>query len=1140
MGPPGGPPDFACAPTQERLTAAGRNSMLAAPSWVLRVDCPLCHARPSPPPPGAPMRFLSRRLVVGVVCGAVAALGAGGPLRNAWRAANPQPDYLRQLARADVAQRFRPRLSIRTAYRRCQDRRTEAGAADLPRSLCETRDGDALPSGTMLDISASAARAARDVGDITALHATALADLVWADSAGISLDLAITHLKAVARVSSRPTPVLADLAAAHLVRAERRQTPRDLLEALEAAATAVELDSLNAAARFNLALALDRLMLTREAAAAWQAYLRTESASERVAEARESAPSARQSRVASPPAALQAPADTLAAWATGAPQAAREYGWDHLLGEWGAATLRGDSTRAARLVRTTALIGDALERRGGDATLADAARTLLGRPAGSHARRRLRIVAAAHRTFAEGRAFFIAENYEAARPLFARVVERTDTATPLHQWAEYYYAATLVQSGRAREAEAALGRLLARAEPSRRRALVAHALRAMGSALMWRGDHEGALIQLRTATDLFARIGEHENLGAAHFTTASALYILGDLTGLDASMYRARVALDGYDASPWLHNVLYVWGQATARAGLRRAAVLLQNEGVAVATRTGSPTFVAEARLARARLLMAAGAHQSAQTDVAAAREVIPQIVSQSARGWMLADLRLAEATLLFEYGPARAVGALDSAVAFFEAPLNPVRLLPALITRAEALLRLGHAERAERDLERAVALIEEQGAAVRSTPLRTSLLDATRAVLDRLVMLRVARGRPTGALALLERGRASLASTAGTTSHATLRTTPGAEAATAAADRAQPRVLAPPGVTGVEYALVGDTLLAWTVADTAVRLTRTRVDRDRLLQTVERARTLLEVRAGDGAVGPDLATLYDWLVRPIAPQLRAADMPLLLVADGELAGVPFAALLDTASRHYLVETHTLRFASSLRGLPGERPGAKRRLGPGVTAPGLKALLIADPDFDVRANPGLRRLPGASAEVRALAAEYVGSTVLHGSAARRDVVAGAIPRAAVVHFAGHAVFDDDVPEQSRLVLAANPTDPGSASDLSAADVERLNLQDVRLVVLSACETLRGHGGRSGGFAGLSGAFLAAGADGVVGSLWRVDDALTRPLMLQLHRAYRQTGDGAEALRRAQVQMIRSGTDEERSPAAWGAFRFAGP
>jgi CHAT domain-containing protein len=96
------------------------------------------------------------------------------------------------------------------------------------------------------------------------------------------------------------------------------------------------------------------------------------------------------------------------------------------------------------------------------------------------------------------------------------------------------------------------------------------------------------------------------------------------------------------------------------------------------------------------------------------------------------------------------------------------------------------------------------------------------------------------------------------------------------------------------------------------------------------------------------------------------------------------------------------------------------------------------------------------------------------------------------------------------------------------------------VVLSACETLRGTGGSTaGGFEGLAGAFLAAGSTGVVGSLWRVDDALAHALMGEYHRAYAATGDGAGALRTAQLRLLGSGDPARRSPAAWAGFHYAG-
>jgi CHAT domain-containing protein len=72
-------------------------------------------------------------------------------------------------------------------------------------------------------------------------------------------------------------------------------------------------------------------------------------------------------------------------------------------------------------------------------------------------------------------------------------------------------------------------------------------------------------------------------------------------------------------------------------------------------------------------------------------------------------------------------------------------------------------------------------------------------------------------------------------------------------------------------------------------------------------------------------------------------------------------------------------------------------------------------------------------------------------------------------------------------------------------------------------------------AGLSAALIGAGAEGVVGSLWRVDDQHTRELMIAFHRAYRASGDPAAALHAAQLALLRSPDASLRSPAAWAGF-----
>jgi CHAT domain-containing protein len=176
--------------------------------------------------------------------------------------------------------------------------------------------------------------------------------------------------------------------------------------------------------------------------------------------------------------------------------------------------------------------------------------------------------------------------------------------------------------------------------------------------------------------------------------------------------------------------------------------------------------------------------------------------------------------------------------------------------------------------------------------------------------------------------------------------------------------------------------------------------------------------------------------------------------------------------------------------------------------------------------------------VEAVAPLYPDTMLLPGAEARIPAVTSRLPRAGIFHFAGHSIFDDERPGRSFLLLASAAGD-STGGRLSAAALGALDLRALDLVVLSSCETLRSPGGRSGGFAGLAGALLGAGVDGVVGSPWKVEDGLSRQLMTEFHRAYRRTGDAAASLRAAQLRAMRGPDPALREPAVWAAFRYVG-
>ena len=1034
-----------------------------------------------------------------VTCLALA-LGCGGDKR---------PDAARGVL-DELARRLQPlpplapRFSITPARPRCTPRWWPARTAWKG---CEAGTGGGASRVNLTDLVARARRDVEERSDPEAMHALALIDLLDERAPATSIQHAISSLRTTATRVGRPAPVLADLAAAHLIRAERGHTPRDLLAAIEAADDALRHEPGNLAARFDLALAQQRFGLVDGAAAEWRAYLAADSVSTWAAAARQYLRQAL--RVREPPApAPDAAASVLAAYAAAEPQRARVSGWCTVLGSWGNATLAGDAPGARRQLQRAEAVAAALERRrGGDATLGDAVRAIRA-AAGTPAEARL---ARAHQQYAAGCRLDDRVEFNAAAPRFAAAAAAAEGSPALRGWARLRYASVLFHGGKAREGEKILREIGARADTARYPALIGQA-RVLLAALLAREDrYVHALKLARGGARLFAAAGERENEGAGLDVASLAEFSMRNPDEAYLLAHRALQRLQPYRGSYRLHNLLLYNGMVASRDGFPRAAVRVQDEGVRVAERTRTSAYVVEARLARVPLLLAIGASTRADLDVEAVERVVGGLPDPMVHGWMVAQRQMVSAATSLRPTPARAALALDSAAAFYltrtRAPL--VALTP-LVDGARARLEAGDTTGGRTRLESALALLEARRDSVRMEPRRAGVFEAARAVVDQVVALELAAGDTVKALEYLDRGRASLATVG-----------------SASAPRGGVR--GPPGEVALEYAVVRDTLLAWTVAGSRLQLFRTAVDTLRLVETAGRVLRRMEEGATEDALRPDLAWLYDLLLRPLEGRLGGAGGPVVVVADGEVASIPFAALYDRRQGRYLVEDHPLRFAASLR--EARRP---RRGGAAHGPP----LFVADPAFQRGVYPGFVPLPEAAEEVGEIASRYRDARVLRGPEASGAALRDALGAAGMLHYAGHAVFDDERPEHSFLLLAPTRGRP-ELQTLQAGEIAELDLRHLSLVVLAACQTVRTGRGRAAGFSGLAGAFLAAGAGGAVGSLWEVDDRYTRPLMVAFHEAYRGSGNGPAALRDAQLRLLRSGDERLRSPSAWAGFRYAG-
>jgi CHAT domain-containing protein len=661
------------------------------------------------------------------------------------------------------------------------------------------------------------------------------------------------------------------------------------------------------------------------------------------------------------------------------------------------------------------------------------------------------------------------------------------------------HAASTAYRGRYEESERALDAVAM--DTLRHPALAGRSAWVRATVHLRTGRYHSSRSWARTAERHLARAGEREYAGAARAVAADAAFALGDADDVYTNARHALATLRPYRGSVWLHNALAAVSLRAAEDGMPGAALRLGWEDVRVASATGDPVHLAEAHLVRARVAMSAGRGPLARAETSAGAAVLARTAQGPVHDWLSADRQLTRAFTELGADPLRASAALDSAFGFFAALRNPLRALPLLVARGEARLASGDA-RGAADLERATASIAALGRGTGDGALAATLLDAARPVFDRAVALRLARHDTLGALLALERGRAAFG-----------RTRP----------LASSTILAARG-PAVVYGVVGDTILTWVVGRGTTRLHRQVVPREELARSTERLRWALE-RGNAAAADREMDRLAGWLLHPVEEWIAAPGGEVTVVADGELAWVPFAALPARSGRRW-IEDRPLRRAASLADAALPRPSGRPD----------RALLVADPAFDPARHPGLARLPGARAEVEDAAREYARRVVLSGADATRETFFRALRSAEVVHFAGHAVWDGGSPKRSWLVMA-----PGadSVGRISAAELGAAGLEGVRLVVLSACHTIGSGEGRMGGFAGFAGSLLAGGADGVVGSLWRVDDHATRVLMREFHLAYRASGDPSDALRRAQLALLRSADVRLRAPSAWAGFVYAG-
>ena len=235
----------------------------------------------------------------------------------------------------------------------------------------------------------------------------------------------------------------------------------------------------------------------------------------------------------------------------------------------------------------------------------------------------------------------------------------------------------------------------------------------------------------------------------------------------------------------------------------------------------------------------------------------------------------------------------------------------------------------------------------------------------------------------------------------------------------------------------------------------------------------------------------------------------LVIVPDGPLYFVPFAALRESIRSKYFFELFRIRLFPSLTSMKiiADSPQDYHRNSDG--------LLVGDPY-----NDEIGSLPAARQEV-ILIGRWTGIKPLIGEEATKAVVLQHLNSVALIQIAAHGEA-----QTGEVLLAPNPK---RTSDIAKKEDCILRMAEVlavgvraRLVVLSCCHS--GHGKlMSEGNIGIARAFIAAGARSVLVSLSAIDDEATLMFMKEFYKEMLKGSTASKALNKA-MEYLRNSTE----------------
>lgn len=754
-------------------------------------------------------------------------------------------------------------------------------------------------------------------------------------------------------------------------------------------------------------------------------------------------------------------------------------------------------------------VGDALVDLHGESLLRDAVGAV--ERCGDEHGEQCRALVQAHLDYGQARAAIAKRDVVKGASLMERATDGFRRGgSPMMYVAAYFAAGANNDAGNIDAASAALT-IAGTDRTASHRAQHAQILWAGGLIAGIKGQYYEAVAAFREAHGIFVQIEERENSLKTLALQADVLARMGQT----ADAYRVRGEAIALAADSGIQNAV-VGTLHTAVLGElfeQRWPEAISLLNVLLATRGITPRFTADSHVRRAYAEAQLGETQRAEADLRKARKAAAALSDPALIALTLDDVNVINGLLAQSTNPRLASDIFSQSITFAEQHNRGFRLPELHHERARCAVAEGDGERAIKDFNESLALIENRRKEIAADELRDSFSGTHDRLFDDYLALLASRQDYDHLFAVAEQARARLILDRLSPSAASEPLSPAA----VAHDIGRDTVI-------VEYVTLPQSLIILVLDAKGLRAREVEVTSETITGFVEQFRRAILNGAGDEPARFGRA-LHRLLLEPVEADIGGAKF-LVISPDSRLAAVPFAALSDSQG-HLACENHAIVIAASssvyTQSLQRSHSTASDR-----------ALIVGDPAFDTRLFPQLADLPAAEAEARRIAALYPRATLWTGAEATAEQVKTTLESAGFVHLATHALVNERDPSRSSLVLAPSS---GNSGLLYVYEIMNLKLH-ASLVTLTGCRTAA-NGEAHGSVRSLALAFVAAGARNVLGTLWNVDDEAARNASITFHRALRTGVSPAEALQQTQVALLRSPDPKQRAYKNWAAFQIHG-